>query len=62
MVLLTDLSSNRTFVNGVRVGKGNTVTIKNPSTLSLVAEYNIAFVFVNMEDLAHEPRNSEGAV
>ena len=62
MVLLTDLSSNGTFVNGVQVGKGNTVTIKNPSTLSLVAEYNIAFVFVNMEDLAHEPRNSEGAV
>ena len=53
-VLLTDLSSNGTFVNGVRVGKGNTVIVKNPSTISLVAEYNIAFVFVNLEDLAHE--------
>lgn len=46
--LLQDMSSNGTFINGEKIGKGRVQALKNNSEISLSLKENKAFIFIDM--------------
>ena len=49
--MLTDTSSNGTFVNGDKLGKGRVQALKNHAEIALAKKENKAYMFI---DLGHQ--------
>lgn len=48
--MLEDLSTNGTFINGEKVGKGKKQALKNNCEISISRKDNKAFIFIDLEN------------